>query len=122
MKFNDLKSFASKNGINTNRMNKMQIEAALAEANLVYESKVERRGRPINPNSARQARLARKGTVKRGRPVDATSARQARLARKGTVKRGRPINPTSARQIALAAAVEAFGPLESTSISENQSN
>ena len=44
-------------------------------------------GRPINPNSARQQRLAEQ------------AARAA--ANGGVVKRGRPVNPNSARQIAL---------------------
>ena len=114
MTFNELKSFAAKNNVNTNRMTRVEIEAALAAANLVYEPKTEKRGRPVDPASARQARLARKGTVKRGRPVEATSARQVRLARKGTVKRGRPVNPSSARQVALAA-------VEAAVISDNQS-
>ena len=115
MTFNELKAFAAKNHVNTNRMNREQIENVLAAANLVYEApKVEKRGRPVDPSSARQARLARKGTVKRGRPVEATSARQARLARKGTVKRGRPVNPSSARQVALAA-------VEAAHTSDNQS-
>ena len=68
-------------------------------------------GRPVNPNSARQIRLAEleakrsNGELKRGRPVDTTSARQIRLACKAiglTLGQGRPVNPNSARQIRLA--------------------
>lgn len=114
--FNELRAFCAKNHINTNGMSREQIEAAMAAANLVYYVPTKR-GRPVNPQSARQARLARKGQVKRGRPVDVTSARQERLARKGTVKRGRPINPQSARQLALAAVASAT---VLTTISENQ--
>jgi len=46
-------------------------------------------GRPINPTSARQQRLAE---------LDAKRAN-------GTLKRGRPVNPNSARQIALREAI-----------------
>jgi hypothetical protein len=51
----------------------------------------KRTGRPINPNSARQQRLAEQ------------AARAA--ANGGVVKRGRPVNPNSARQVALREAV-----------------
>jgi hypothetical protein len=70
-------------------------------------------GRPVNPNSARQIRLAEleakrsNGELKRGRPVDNTSARQFRLQIQAINKalgvgQGRPVNPNSARQIRLA--------------------
>jgi hypothetical protein len=70
-------------------------------------------GRPVNPNSARQIRLAEleakrsNGELKRGRPVDTTSARQFRLQIQAINKvlgvgQGRPVNPNSARQIRLA--------------------
>lgn len=70
-------------------------------------------GRPVNPNSARQMRLAdlenRKanGTLKLGRPTNPDSDRQKRLAEleakreDGTLRRGRPVNPNSAHQIKL---------------------
>ena len=68
------------------------------------------RGRPTNPSSARQARLAAKAEllssgieIKRGRPVEENSARQARLSLKGTVALGRKVDLTSARQQRLAA-------------------
>jgi hypothetical protein len=68
------------------------------------------RGRPTNPNSARQAKLAAiealkdQGIeIKRGRPVDEASARQARLAVKGKVALGRKVDMTSVRQQKLAA-------------------
>ena len=70
----------------------------------------KKQGRPVNPNSERQARLAAKAAlqaqgveIKRGRPVEETSARQARLALKGKVALGRKVDPTSARQQRLAA-------------------
>ena len=83
--------------------------------NSVKNSEVKgvKTGRPVNPNSARQIRLAEleakraNGEVKRGRPVDTTSARQLRLQIQALNKalgvgQGRPVNPNSARQIRLA--------------------
>ena len=81
-------------------------------SNSVKNSEVKL-GRKINPNSARQIRLAeleakrQNGEVKRGRPVDTTSARQFRLQIQAINKQlgigqGRPINPNSARQQRLA--------------------
>jgi len=67
-------------------------------------------GRPVNPNSKRQIRLAElaekraNGTLKRGRPVNENSNRQIRLAElaakraNGTLVKGRPINMNSKRQ------------------------
>jgi hypothetical protein len=76
----------------------------------VVESVATVKGRKINPDSARQQRLAKQGTgdVKRGRPVSGTSARQARIAElaakreSGELKKGRPVNGESARQVRLA--------------------
>jgi hypothetical protein len=70
-------------------------------------------GRPVNPNSARQIRLAelgakrQNGELKRGRPVNPMSERQFRLKTQSINKalglgQGRPVNPNSARQIRLA--------------------
>jgi hypothetical protein len=70
-------------------------------------------GRPVNPNSARQIRLAEleakrsNGELKRGRPVNENSERQLRLKIQAVNKalgvgQGRPVNPNSARQIRLA--------------------
>jgi hypothetical protein len=70
-------------------------------------------GRPVNPNSVRQIRLAElaekraNGELKRGRPVNETSERQARLKKQAENKanglgQGRPVNPNSARQLRLA--------------------
>jgi hypothetical protein len=50
--------------------------------------KVEKRGRKVNPNSARQIRLKEleakraNGELKRGRPVNPNSVRQLEMARK----------------------------------------
>ena len=60
-----------------------------------------KKGRPVNPDSKRQAKLAAPKTGKKGRPVVEGSARQLREAAKaaraeangGTVKRGRPAQP-----------------------------
>lgn len=75
-------------------------------------AEVKQLGRPVDPNSERQKRLAEleakrsNGELRRGRPVNGTSERQKRLAEMaaraaangGTVKRGRPANENSARQ------------------------
>jgi hypothetical protein len=80
----------------------------------VVVKSVAQKGRPVNPNSARQMRLKeldekrKNGEVKRGRPVKEDSARQMRLAeleakrKNGELKKGRPSNPNSARQMRLA--------------------
>ena len=73
-------------------------------------------GRPSNPDSARQKRIAEReakrivGELKRGRPLVAGSKRQATLtartekvANGGTLSKGRPVNVNSKRQQALAA-------------------
>ena len=79
---------------------------ALADLNIEFSTKAQQ-GRPVNPNSKRQQRLATAPGKKTGRPVNPNSARQQRLAeveakrQNGEVKRGRPVNPNSARQIAL---------------------
>jgi len=73
-------------------------------------SKVKR-GRPIDPNSKRQQRLATAPGKKTGRPIDPNSKRQQRLKElemkraNGELKRGRPIDPTSKRQLALRKAM-----------------
>ena len=94
-----------------NNMNNVQFkpEGQLAKIDGVTYSVKAQLGRPIDPNSARQKRLATAPGKKTGRPIDPNSARQQRLmaqaeraaANGGVVKRGRPVNPNSARQIAL---------------------
>ena len=74
------------------------LEAALAKVGKVKSGK---RGRPSNPESKRQLKLAAGGSGRKGRPVVEGSARQLREAAKaaraeangGTVKRGRPSQP-----------------------------
>jgi hypothetical protein len=80
------------------------------------EIEVKQLGRPTNPDSVRQKRLAEMeakrvaGELKRGRPVNGESERQKRLAEMaakaelngGVLKRGRPVNGGSERQKRLA--------------------
>ena len=78
-------------------------------------------GRPVNPNSVRQIRLAElesrkvNGTLKLGRPVNLNSARQIRLKElaekrdNGELRRGRPVDENSARQQKLANKAEGNG-------------
>ena len=80
----------------------------------VVVKEVAKKGRPVNPNSARQLRLKeldekrKNGELKRGRPVNPTSKRQQRLIeleekrKNGELKQGRPVNPNSKRQLRLA--------------------
>jgi len=93
-----------------NNMNNVQFkpEGQLKEMGVKYSVKAQL-GRPVDPNSARQKRLATAPGKKTGRPINPNSARQQRLAEQqaraiangGVVKRGRPVNPNSARQQAL---------------------
>ena len=97
-----------------NTINMMNVsfkpEGQLKTMNVQYSVKAQL-GRPVDPNSARQKRLATAPGKKTGRPINPTSARQLRLAElnakraNGTLKRGRPVNPNSARQIALREAI-----------------
>ena len=72
-------------------------------------------GRPVNPNSARQIRLAEiaakreAGLIKRGRPVVPGSMNQLKREMQmlkrlsgAEIKRGRPVNPDSARAKRIA--------------------
>ena len=98
-------------------MNNVQFkpEGALKGLNVQYSVKAQL-GRPVDPNSARQKRLATAPGKRTGRPINPNSARQQRLAEQaaraaangGVVKRGRPVNPNSARQIALREAAAQF--------------
>ena len=92
-------------------MNNVQFkpEGQLKAINVQFSNKAQL-GRPVNPNSARQQRLATAPGRKTGRPVNPLSARQERLHQLdmkrirngGTIKRGRPVNATSERQLRLA--------------------
>ena len=104
------KLIKKQNKTNFNNMNNVQFkpEGQLKEMGVKYSVKAQL-GRPIDPNSARQKRLAKAPGKKTGRAINPNSARQQRLAEQaaraaangGVVKRGRPVNPNSARQIAL---------------------
>ena len=75
----------------------------------------EKLGRPVNPNSTRQIRLAEikakreAGLIKRGRPSVPNSKnaikKEIRLMKESLgldIKRGRPVNPESARAKRIA--------------------
>jgi hypothetical protein len=108
---------------NQYNMNTVQFkpEGQLKAINVQFSHKAQL-GRPVNPNSARQKRLATAPGKKTGRPVNPSSVRQQRLAELeakriangGTIKRGRPVNATSERQLRLAdlAARRAAGTLK----------
>jgi hypothetical protein len=108
------KLIRKQNKTNFNNMNNVQFkpEGQLKEMGVKYSVKAQL-GRPVNPNSKRQQRLATAPGKRTGRPINPNSARQQRLAEQaaraalngGVVKRGRPVNPNSARQIAMREAV-----------------
>ena len=89
-------------------------EGQLKEMGVTYSQKAQL-GRPVDPNSKRQKRLATAPGRKTGRPVNPNSKRQQRLAELeakaalngGKVKRGRPVDSNSKRQVALRAKMEA---------------
>lgn len=86
---------------------------------LISLSKTENRGRHVDPNSARQLRIAVKAALQsagmlpgRGRKIDSTSVRQLRLnafaakwAGSEAVKRGRPKKPVIAPTIEMPTVV-----------------
>jgi len=86
-----------------------ELEAKLAKMSAKTKVKKEstgKKGRPVNPDSKRQAKLAAPKTGKKGRPVVEGSARQIREAAKaaraaangGVIKRGRPAQPKTEDQ------------------------
>lgn len=103
--YKEMVQAAKELGIETKNIKKVDLIEAL---NATITPKVERRGRPVNPDSPRQKRLSQKGLIGRGRPADPNSAwniKQAALAAKreaGELKLGRPVNMESARQARLA--------------------
>jgi len=89
------------------------MKSVVLEEMLSSIGSVKVKGRPVDPNSVRQIRLAEleakraNGELRLGRPVDTSSERQARLAKQAENKalgigQGRPVNPNSVRQIRLA--------------------
>ena len=107
--YKEMVATAKAKGIETKNIKKVDLIAALNATEVVSE-KIERRGRPINPESNRQIKISQVGIGNghRGRPVNPESAwnkRQTELATKraeGTLSLGRAINPNSARQIRLS--------------------
>ena len=122
--FNAMKAEAKSLGINIAGMKKDQIEAAIIAAQeqfadqnhdqveapaeetetiIVAEiatAEIKRKGRPVDPNSPRQMRLAEQarlreeGLLRRGRPEVEGSARQARMqARAAKLAAGLSIKP-----------------------------
>ena len=99
------------NNKNQYNMNNVQFkpEGQLKASGVTFNVKAQL-GRPVNPNSARQQRLATAPGRKTGRPINVNSVRQQRLAELdakriangGSIKRGRPVNATSERQLRLA--------------------
>ena len=85
---------------NASRTSSVELQAALAK---MSKAKVKggKVGRPIDPNSKRQAKASMPKTGKRGRPTVEGSARQLREAAKaaraaangGVIKKGRPAQP-----------------------------
>ena len=111
------------NNKNQYNMNNVQFkpEGQLKASGVTFSVKAQL-GRPVNPNSARQQRLAQAPGRKTGRPINEDSVRQQRLRELaikrvqggGTIKRGRPVNMNSERQLRLAdlAARRAAGTLK----------
>lgn len=113
MKRNELVAAAVAAGIKgAHTMKSVVLEEMLA--NMEQPKKSDKRGRPVDPTSVRQVRIAEleakraNGELKRGRPVSEESARQKRLAEleakraNGELKRGRPVSEESARQKRIA--------------------
>lgn len=109
MKRNELVAAAIAAGITkAHTMKSVVLEQMLAE--MAKPETTGKRGRPVNPNSARQIRIAElaekraNGELKKGRPIKEDSARQLRLKEleikraNGELKKGRPVNSESARQ------------------------
>lgn len=95
-------------------MNNNQENMTAMEQTVIVEE-TKQLGRPVNPESKRQQRIAEleakraAGMCKRGRPTVAGSKRQEVLAAREAKraagiepKRGRPVNPESKRQQELA--------------------
>ena len=106
MERKELIALAKENGVAKAHQTKtVELEAILTNMGVIG-NKVEKRGRPVNPNSERQKRLAELeakaeangGVIPRGRPTNPNSERQKRLAELeakkaangGVIPRGRP--------------------------------
>lgn len=110
--FNAMKAEAKSLGIDITGMKKAEIEAAIAGKqevepqtedvviNITNEGVTKKKGRPVDPNSPRQIRIAEKarlreeGLLRRGRPAVEGSARQQRMqARAEKLAAGIQIKP-----------------------------
>lgn len=110
--FNAMKAEAKALGIDITGMKKAEIEAAIAAKqevepqtedvviNITNEGVTKKKGRPVDPNSPRQIRIAEKarlreeGLLRRGRPAVEGSARQQRMqARAEKLAAGIQIKP-----------------------------
>lgn len=110
--FNAMKAEAKSLGIDITGMKKAEIEAAIAAKqevepqtenvviNITNEGVTKKKGRPVDPNSPRQIRIAEKtrlrekGLLRRGRPAVEGSARQQRMqARAEKLAAGIQIKP-----------------------------
>jgi len=110
--FNAMKAEAKSLGIDITGMKKAEIEAAIAGKqevepqtenvviNITNEGVTKKKGRPVDPKSPRQIRIAEKtrlreeGLLRRGRPAVEGSARQQRMqARAEKLAAGIQIKP-----------------------------
>lgn len=110
--FNAMKAEAKALGIDITGMKKAEIEAAIAAKQevepqvsdvvieITNEGVTKKKGRPVDPNSPRQIRIAEKtrlreeGLLRRGRPAVEGSARQQRMqARAEKLAAGVQIKP-----------------------------
>lgn len=110
--FNAMKEEAKSLGIDVTGMKKVEIEAAIVAKqevepqtenvviNITNEGVTKKKGRPVDPNSPRQIRIAEKtrlreeGLLRRGRPAVEGSARQQRMqARAEKLAAGIQIKP-----------------------------
>ena len=129
--FNAMKAEAKSLGINIAGMKKDQIEAAIVaaqeqfadqnhdqvEAQIITVAEIatveiKRKGRPVDPNSPRQVRLAEQirmreeGLLRRGRPEVEGSARQQRMqARAAKLAAGLSIKPGRPKAVKIEESV-----------------
>ena len=113
MERKELIKLGKENGIvKAHQTKTVELEKMLTEMGVIGV-KIEKRGRPVDPNSVRQVRLReleekrKNGTLQRGRPINFNSVRQKEIERKefnrenGIELRGRKVDPNSVRQIRL---------------------
>lgn len=119
---NEAKKLFAKSLINEGKTEVRNVLMVMNKITAIVESLPtvgSKRGRKVNPNSARQIKMRERAEAleagivfRRGRKVDPNSANQKKLAERalkleaGTLRRGRPVNPNSARQIKMKAKME----------------